>query len=61
MELTCPAGFYQLDGILESRKPVEVVMKCLTNQRVGRCMVLTLASMDLYEQLIALLVDNEPH
>jgi hypothetical protein len=49
MELACPASLYQLDGVLEGYRPVKSMMKGFTDQRVGRCLVLTLTSMDLYE------------
>jgi hypothetical protein len=61
MKFACPAGLYQLDGILESRRPVKAATKGFTNQHVKRCMVPTIASMDLYEQLVALLPGNALH
>jgi hypothetical protein len=61
MKLACHVGLYQLDDILESSRPVEVMLKGFTNQRAGRCMVPTLASMDLYEQLATLLLGNALH
>jgi hypothetical protein len=60
MKLACPAGLYQLDDILESRRPVKATPKGFTNQHAERCMVPTVASMDLYEQLITLLPGNAP-
>jgi hypothetical protein len=60
MKLTCAAGLYQLDDILEGCRPVKAVLKGFTNQRVRRCIVPTLASMDLYEHLTALLPGNAP-
>jgi hypothetical protein len=53
MKLACPADLYQLNDILEGRRPVKAMPKCFTNQRTRRCMVPILASMDLYEQLTA--------
>jgi hypothetical protein len=61
MKLACPAGLYHLDGILEGCRPLKAMLKGFTNQRVGRCMVQTLTSMDLFEQLPALLLGNTPH
>jgi hypothetical protein len=61
MKLACPASLYQLDDILENRRPVKAVPKGFTKQHVGRCMVPALTSMDLYEQLTALLPGNAPH
>jgi hypothetical protein len=61
MKLACPAGLYQLNGVLESHRLVKVVSKGFTNQRVGRYMVPALASIDLYEQFVALLPSNAPH
>jgi hypothetical protein len=49
MELTCLAGIYQFNGVLEGRRLIKSMPKGFTEQRAGRCMVLTLASMDLYE------------
>jgi hypothetical protein len=51
MKLTRPASLYQLNGVLESYRPVKAMLESLTNQRVGRHMVVTLTYMDLYEQL----------
>jgi hypothetical protein len=61
MELACPTGLYQLDGVLESCMPVGAVPKGFTNQCAEKCMVPTLASMFLYEQLTTLLPGNAPH
>jgi hypothetical protein len=61
MELACLAGLHQLDGILEGYRLVKTVSKGFTDQRAGRCMVLTLTSMDLYEQLVALFPGNALH
>jgi hypothetical protein len=61
MKLACPVGLYQLDGVLEGHRPVKAIPKGFTNQRAGRCMILALASMDLYEQLAALLSGYAPH
>jgi hypothetical protein len=55
MKLACPVGLYQLDGVLESRRPVKAMLKGFTNQPVGRYMVYAVAFIDLYEQLAALL------
>jgi hypothetical protein len=49
MELACPTGLYQLDGILEGYRLVKSMLKGFTDQRAGRCMIPALASMDLYE------------
>jgi hypothetical protein len=61
MELTRLAGLYQLDGVLESYRPVKSVLKGFTDQGVGRCMVSTLTSMNFCEQLAALLPGNAPY
>jgi hypothetical protein len=61
MELTCLAGLYQLDDILESCRPVKSMLKGFTDQRVGRCMVPTLTSMDFCEQLAAFFLGNAPY
>jgi hypothetical protein len=61
MKLACPACHYQLDSVLQSRRPVEAMPKGFTNQRAGRCMVPTLTSMDFCEQPAALLPGNAPH
>jgi hypothetical protein len=37
------------------------MLETFTNQRAGRCMVVTLASMDLREQLAALIPGYAPH
>jgi hypothetical protein len=42
-------GLYQLDGVLEGCRPVKFVLKDFIDQRAGRCMILTLGSMDLCE------------
>jgi hypothetical protein len=49
MELAGSAILYQLDGILEHYRPVEAMRKGFTNQCAGRCVVPTLASIDLCE------------
>jgi hypothetical protein len=49
MELACPAGLYQLDGVLEGCRPVKSMSKGFTDHHAGRCMVPALTSMDLYE------------
>jgi hypothetical protein len=51
VELTCLAGLYQLNDVLESYRPVKSVLKGFTDQRVGRCMVPTLT----------FLLGNTPH
>jgi hypothetical protein len=61
MELTCLAGLYQLDDILKSCRPVKSMLKGFTDQRVGRCMVPTLTSMDFCEQLAAFFSGNAPY
>jgi hypothetical protein len=61
MELACLAGLYQLAGVLEGCRLVKSVPKGFTNQHVRRCMVLALTSMDLCEQIVALLPGNTPH
>jgi hypothetical protein len=53
MELACLTGLYQLDGVLEGHKPIKFVLKGFTDKRAGRCMVPSLTSMDLYEQITA--------
>jgi hypothetical protein len=49
MELTCPTGPYQFDGILEGCRSVKSMSKGFIAQRAGRCMVLALTSMGLCE------------
>jgi hypothetical protein len=61
VKLTRPAVPYQFDGILEGCRPVKSVPKGFTDQRVGRCMVPALASMDIYEQVAAFFPGNAPH
>jgi hypothetical protein len=61
VKLAHPVGLYQLDGILEGCRLVKVVLKGFTNHRAGRRVIPTLASMNLCEQLIALLLGNTPH
>jgi hypothetical protein len=61
VELTCLAGPHQLDGILESCRPVKSMLKGFIDQRVGRCMVPTLTSMNFCKQLAASLPGNTPH
>jgi hypothetical protein len=61
MELARLASLYHLDNVLEGCRPVKAVSKGFTNQCVGRCMIPTLASMDLCEQLIALFPGNASH
>jgi hypothetical protein len=54
MKLAGPTSLYQLDGVQDSCRPVKAVSEGFTNQHVGRCMVVILASMNLYKQLTAL-------
>jgi hypothetical protein len=61
MELACLAGLHQLDDVLEGYRPVKFVPKGFTDQRVGRCMVPALTSINLCEQIIAHLLENAPH
>jgi hypothetical protein len=61
VELTRLAGLYQLNGVLESCRPVKSVSKGFTDQRVGRCMVPTLTSMNFCEQLAAFVLGDAPH
>jgi hypothetical protein len=61
MKLECAAGPYQLDGVLEGCRPVKSISKDFIDQRAGRHMISTLASMDLCEQLAAFLPANTPH
>jgi hypothetical protein len=61
VELTRLAGLYQLDGVLESCKPVKSVLKGFTDQHAGRCMVPTLTSMNFCELLAAFLLGDAPH
>jgi hypothetical protein len=61
MKLARPTSLYELGSILKGRRPVKVVLKGFTNQCVGRHVIPTLTSMDLYEQLTSLLLGNTPH
>jgi hypothetical protein len=61
MKLAHPTSLYHFVGILESHRPVKAMPEGFTDQRVGRCMVVTLTSMDLCEQLAALLPGYAPH
>jgi hypothetical protein len=61
VKLACVPGLYQLDGVLEGYRPIKFVSKGFTDQRAGRRMIPTLASMDLCEQLTAFLPANTPH
>jgi hypothetical protein len=61
MKLTRPASLYQLDDILENCRPVKAMSEGFTDQHAGKCMVVALVSMDLCEQLTALLPGNTPH
>jgi hypothetical protein len=49
MELARSASLYQLDGVLEGYRLVKAMTEDFIDQRVRRCMVPTLASMDLSE------------
>jgi hypothetical protein len=42
-------------------RSIKSIPKGFTDQRVGRHMIPTLASMDLYEQLVAFLLTNTLH
>jgi hypothetical protein len=61
VKLARAVGLYQLDDVLEGYRLVKSVPKGFTDQRVRRCMILTLASMDLCEQLATLLPANTPY
>jgi hypothetical protein len=61
VKLAHATDLYQLDGVLEGCRPVKSVSKGFTDQRAGRHMISTLASMNLYEQLAAILPGNTPH
>jgi hypothetical protein len=61
VELTCLAGLYQLDGVLESCRLVKSVPKGFTDQRAKRCMVPTLTFMNFCKQLITFLSGDAPH
>jgi hypothetical protein len=61
VEVTRLAGLHQLDCILESCRPVKSVLKDFTDQRAGRCVVPTFASMNFCEQLTAILPGNASH
>jgi hypothetical protein len=61
VELTHLAGLYQLDGVLESCRPVKSVPKGFTDQHAGRCMVPTLTFMNFCEQLTVFLLSDAPH
>jgi hypothetical protein len=61
MELVCLASLYQLDSVLDSRRLVEAMSEGFTDQCAGRCMVTTLTTMDLCEQLTALLPGYAMH
>jgi hypothetical protein len=56
MKLASPANLYLLDSILDGCRPVKAILEGFTDQHAGRCMVATLTSMDLCEQLAALLL-----
>jgi hypothetical protein len=61
VELTRLAGLYHLSYILEGGWPVKAMPEGLTNQCAGCGMTSALTSMDLREQLTALLLGNAPH
>jgi hypothetical protein len=61
VKLTRLAGLYQLDGILESCRPIKSVPKGFSDQRAGRCMVPGLTSMNFCEQLTTFLLGDAPH
>jgi hypothetical protein len=49
MELARSASLYQLGGVLEGCRLVKAMLEDFIDQRARRCMVPTLASMDLCE------------
>jgi hypothetical protein len=49
MELARSASLYLLDGVQEGCRLVKAMLEGFTDQHVGRCMVPTFASMDLYK------------
>jgi hypothetical protein len=61
MKLARAAGFYQPDGVLEGYRLVKSVRKDFTDQRAGTCVIPTLTSMDLCEQVTTLLSGNTPY
>jgi hypothetical protein len=61
VKLAHVVGLYQLDGVLESCRPVKSVPKGFTDQCARRRMIPTLASMDLCEQLTTFLPANTLH
>jgi hypothetical protein len=61
VELTRLSDLYQLDGILESCRPVKSVSKGFTDQHAERRMVPTLTSINFCEQLAAFLLGNAPY
>jgi hypothetical protein len=61
VKLTRPAAPYQFEGVLEGCRPVKSVPKGFTDQRAGRCMVPTLTSMDICEQVAAFFPGNAAH
>jgi hypothetical protein len=61
MKLARLTSFYQLDGVLKGCRPVEAMSKGFTDQCARWSMVATLASMDLYKQLIAVFPGYAPH
>jgi hypothetical protein len=61
MELTRFVGLYHLSCILEGGWPVEAMLEGLTDQCARSGMTSALTSMDLREELTALLLDDAPH
>jgi hypothetical protein len=60
MELARFTSLYQLDGILEGCRPVEALLKGFADQRAGRCVVPTLASVNLCKELTTLFLVYAP-
>jgi hypothetical protein len=61
VELARFTGLYQLGCILEGGWPVKAMPEGLTDQCAGSRMTSTVPSMDLHEQLMALLLGDAPH
>jgi hypothetical protein len=61
VKLAHAVGLYQLDDVLGGCRLVKPMPKGFTDQCAGRRMILTLASMDLCEQLASFLPANTPH
>jgi hypothetical protein len=49
VELARSVSLYQINGVREGCRPAKAVLEGFTDQHVGRCVVPTLASMDLCE------------